>query len=268
MAELTKLEAKRGEVTGLAMAAQAATKKVGTLAKKDKATVLVRDLNRMHADAKENRKALYRHRQHVPWQENGNPGRGADSKGQGRGDDGRYWDAESDALDGFEFLTMAEAGEVGHWSVLKTLNKNAGHADIASLVEWALPIQEGHLKGAMAGSVLLAGDEDPDELVSDGCLNTGNRWRCLRWRTRWRADRWLAGLLVSPARSDGESAANSRVTSAGRRRSRRPRMSSRSEQVGVHRPPRRGHRPQGFRAGTRPTAIRHGAIFGFRVQES
>ena len=28
-------------------------------------------------------------------------------------------------LDGFEFLTMAEAGEVGHWGVLKTLNELA-----------------------------------------------------------------------------------------------------------------------------------------------
>ena len=74
-----------------------------------------------------------------------------------------YLDRGSDALDGFEFLTMAEAGEVGHWSVLKTLNKSACHAQIASLVAWALPIQERHLKGAMAGSLRLAGDEDPNE---------------------------------------------------------------------------------------------------------
>jgi hypothetical protein len=33
------------------------------------------------------------------------------------------------APDGFEFLTMAEAGEVGHWSVLKKLNRTAGHGD-------------------------------------------------------------------------------------------------------------------------------------------
>jgi len=73
-----------------------------------------------------------------------------------------YLDEDSDALDGFEFLTMAEAGEVGHWSVLKTLNQTAGRSDIAALVAWALPIQEGHLKGAMAASVMLAGNEDPN----------------------------------------------------------------------------------------------------------
>ena len=36
-----------------------------------------------------------------------------------------YLDSDSDALDGFEFLTMAEAGEVGHWEILKTLNERA-----------------------------------------------------------------------------------------------------------------------------------------------
>ena len=38
-----------------------------------------------------------------------------------------YLDQASDTLDGFEFLTMAEAGEVGHWEILDTLNKRAGN---------------------------------------------------------------------------------------------------------------------------------------------
>ena len=73
-----------------------------------------------------------------------------------------YLDADADALDGFEFLTMAEAGEVGHWSVLKTLNKTAGNR-IDALVEWALPIQQRHLEGVMKGSLQLASQEDPSE---------------------------------------------------------------------------------------------------------
>ena len=36
-----------------------------------------------------------------------------------------YLDSDSDTLDGFEFLTMAEAGEVGHWSVLAAMNEQA-----------------------------------------------------------------------------------------------------------------------------------------------
>jgi hypothetical protein len=72
-----------------------------------------------------------------------------------------YLDDDADALDGFEFLTMAEAGEVGHWRVLQALNQNAQDSAVEELVTWALPIQEGHLKGAFSGSRKLASDEDP-----------------------------------------------------------------------------------------------------------
>ena len=36
-----------------------------------------------------------------------------------------YLGSDADALDGFEFLTMAEAGEVGHWGVVAEMAKNA-----------------------------------------------------------------------------------------------------------------------------------------------
>jgi hypothetical protein len=74
-----------------------------------------------------------------------------------------YLDADSDALDGFEFLTMAEAGEVGHWSVLQQMSATAGHAGVRELVDWALPIQQRHLEGALTGSKQLAAGEDPNE---------------------------------------------------------------------------------------------------------
>ena len=74
-----------------------------------------------------------------------------------------YLGDESDGLDGFEFLTMAEAGEVGHWEILGKLNESAGEQPIADLVEWALPIQEGHLQQSRECSLKLAGEEDPYE---------------------------------------------------------------------------------------------------------
>ncbi len=74
-----------------------------------------------------------------------------------------YLDSDSDTLDGFEFLTMAEAGEVGHWSVLAAMNEQAHHPEISSLVTWALPIQQRHLRDVMEVSVDLASDEDPNE---------------------------------------------------------------------------------------------------------
>ena len=71
-----------------------------------------------------------------------------------------YLERDSDELDGFEFLTMAEAGEVGHWSVLQELNKQAKHAGVRQLVSTHLPIQQRHLKDVMAASRKLAAKED------------------------------------------------------------------------------------------------------------
>jgi hypothetical protein len=51
---------------------------------------------------------------------------------------------DPDGMDGFEFLTMAEAGEVDHWAVLRRLHERAGEQEFSQLVDWALPIQEWH----------------------------------------------------------------------------------------------------------------------------
>jgi hypothetical protein len=74
-----------------------------------------------------------------------------------------YLGGDSDGLDGFEFLTMAEAGEVGHWAVLGKLNESAKETEVSELVEWALPIQERHFAEAKDGSLQLAGEKDPYE---------------------------------------------------------------------------------------------------------
>ena len=74
-----------------------------------------------------------------------------------------YLGGDADALDGFEFLTMAEAGEVGHWAVLGKLNEEAGEQEIRDLISWALPIQERHFEDVKQCSLKLAGDENPYE---------------------------------------------------------------------------------------------------------
>jgi hypothetical protein len=76
-----------------------------------------------------------------------------------------YLEDEEEALDGFEFLTMAEAGEVGHWAIVKKLNERAQSQAVQDLVEWALPIQEAHLSAVLENSLVLAGREDPDEIA-------------------------------------------------------------------------------------------------------
>ena len=77
-----------------------------------------------------------------------------------------YLGDDADGLDGFEFLTMAEAGEVGHWAILGKLNEKAGEQRITELVEWALPIQKRHFSDVKDGSLKLAADEDPSEASS------------------------------------------------------------------------------------------------------
>ena len=163
MAELTKLEAKLGEVTGLAMAAQAATQKVIGLAKDEDESELVSELERMHEQAAETEERCTDLAGTFEGKKTAILEEARATKAKGAEMMSTYLDADADALDGFEFLTMAEAGEVGHWSVLKTLNKTAGNREIDALVEWTLPIQQRHLEGVMKGSLRLASQEDPSE---------------------------------------------------------------------------------------------------------
>ena len=161
MPELTNLETKLGEVIGLAMAAQAATKRVATLARADKRAGLVAQLNKMHGEAKEaevrgksiadtfdgKKTAILKEAREV--------------KQKGAEMLSTYLDDESDSLDGLEFMTMAEAGEVGHWEILARFNKRARHAGIKELTSWGLPIQKRHLADVRASSLQIVDAEDP-----------------------------------------------------------------------------------------------------------
>jgi len=160
MAELTKIESKIGEVTGLAMAAQAATKKVSGLAMEEHPELVSR-LEKMHDEAAETERRCTELAGAFEGKKTAILEEARTTKGKGAEMMSTYLDEDSDALDGFEFLTMAEAGEVGHWSVLKALNEKAGSADIRQLVAWALPIQQGHLRGVTETSLELASEDDP-----------------------------------------------------------------------------------------------------------
>jgi hypothetical protein len=111
MADLTNVETTLGEFTGSAMAAQATTEKVLKLAQQDGESQLEAKLQQMHAGR--DRNALHGALRIVEGQEDADPGRGADDQGHGRGVMKTSLDEESDSLDGFAFLMIAEAGEVG-----------------------------------------------------------------------------------------------------------------------------------------------------------
>ena len=73
-----------------------------------------------------------------------------------------YLGEDSDGLDGLEFMTMAEAGEVGHWAILGKLSERTGETELEELVGWALPIQERHLSEVREGSLTLASQVETD----------------------------------------------------------------------------------------------------------
>jgi hypothetical protein len=161
MAELTNLESKLGEVVGLAMAAQEATKKVATLAREEKAQDLVERLKQMQAEAKEAERRGKEIAAAIEGKKTAILTEAREVKQKASEMMQDYLDDSADALDGFEFLTMAEAGEVGHWSVLAKLNEQARDQRLQELVDWGLPIQQRHFEDVKAGSLKLAGEEDP-----------------------------------------------------------------------------------------------------------
>jgi hypothetical protein len=162
MAELTNLEEKLAEVTGLAMAAEAAGGKVRKLTEEQDKD-LVSTLQRMAKEAAETRQRCEQVAGTFEGKKTAILGEARDVKKKAAEMMSTYLDEDADALDGFEFLTMAEAAEVGHWSVLQTLNDSAGNSEVRRLVEWALPIQERHFQDVLEGSRKLASEEDPNE---------------------------------------------------------------------------------------------------------
>ena len=160
MAELTNLETKLGEVIGLAMAAQVSIDRITKLAKNEKP--LLQQLKRMRAEAAAAEKGGTRLATTFDGKKSKILAEARSVKKKGGEMLKTYLDRDADALDGMEFMTMAEAGEVGHWQVLEQLNKKAKHPGIRDLTRQQLPIQKRHLKEALAASSALAAAEDPN----------------------------------------------------------------------------------------------------------
>jgi hypothetical protein len=157
MAELTNLETKLGEVIGLAMAAQAATERVEKLTTDRQLKKQLQTMRKEAAKAEKDGTT-------VAASFDGKKGailkEARTVKTKGATMMKTYLERGSDDLDGFEFLTMAEAGEVGHWAVLEQLNKQVKHPGVRGLVREQLPIQRRHFKEVNAASLLLAAKED------------------------------------------------------------------------------------------------------------
>ena len=160
MAELTTLEEKLAEVLGLAQAAQGATQKVEGLVEDEEVAGV---LARMREEAEETERRCTELADARDGKKTAILEKAQETKNEATEMMSTYLGDDADGLDGFEFLTMAEAGEVGHWAVLGKLNESAGEEQLSELVGWALPIQERHFDQTKECSLKLAAEEDPYE---------------------------------------------------------------------------------------------------------
>ncbi len=160
MADVNTLEEKLAEVLGLAQAAQGATEKVEGLIDDEE---IARALQQMREEAKETERRCTEAAEQREGKKTAILEKARETKSEAEEMMATYLGDDADGLDGFEFMTMAEAGEVGHWAVLGKLNEKAGEDQLAELVDWALPIQERHLETVKECSLTLAGGEDPYE---------------------------------------------------------------------------------------------------------
>jgi hypothetical protein len=160
MAELTNIDTKVAEVIGLAQAAQGATEKIEKLVEDDS---LKQTLQRMREEAVETEERTTRVVDGFDGKKTAILDKARETKQEATEMMQTYLGRDADGLDGFEFLTMAEAGEVGHWEILRTLNERARNTALGEVIQWATPIQRRHFDEARSGSLRLAAEEDPNE---------------------------------------------------------------------------------------------------------
>jgi hypothetical protein len=160
MAELTNLETKIAEVIGLAQAAQGATEKIEDLVQDGE---LKQTLQRMRDEAVETEQRTVSVVEGIDGKKTAILEKARETKQEATQMMQTYLGSDADELDGFEFLTMAEAGEAGHWEILGTMNERAGNTELQDVIQWATPIQQRHFQEAREGSLQLAAEEDPNE---------------------------------------------------------------------------------------------------------
>jgi hypothetical protein len=160
MAELTNLESKLAEVLGLAEAAKGAAETVKRMLD-DEQQDLASRLDRMHEEAAETAARCTDVAGAFEGKKTAILDAARETKQEATEMMQTYLEDEEEALDGFEFLAMAEAGEVVHWAIVKKLNERAGVSAVTELAEWALPVQEEHLSVILKTALDLAGREDP-----------------------------------------------------------------------------------------------------------
>jgi hypothetical protein len=156
MADLTPLDEKLGEVLGLAQAAQEATKKVSEM---EGADAFESDLERMHEQATETERRTDELVDGLEGKKTAIREKARETKGEATEMMSTYLAGEDEALDGFEFLSMAEAGELCHWEIVETMSETVGDGDVRELATWAVGVQREHVETVRRASLALAAEE-------------------------------------------------------------------------------------------------------------
>jgi hypothetical protein len=156
MAELTPLDEKLGEVLGLAKAAQEATSKVAGMEGADE---FKPKLEQMSQEAKETERRTDQLIDSLEGKKTAIREKASETKSEASEMMKTYLGGEEEALDGFEFLTMAEAGELGHWEIVQTMSKTLGEQQVSELAEWAVGVQRRHFETVRESSLELAASE-------------------------------------------------------------------------------------------------------------
>ena len=153
MAELTPLDEKLGEVLGLAQAAQEATTKVAGMEGADEFRSRLEQMSRDAAETERRTDALV---DSLEGKKTAIREKAAETKSEAKEMMRTYLAEEEEALDGFEFLTMAEAGELGHWEIVKAMGDTVGDEAVTRLADWAVGVQRKHVEAVRATCLELA----------------------------------------------------------------------------------------------------------------
>ncbi|HEX8158258.1 MAG TPA: hypothetical protein VF526_12810 [Solirubrobacteraceae bacterium] len=156
MAELTPLDEKLGEVLGLAQAAQEATSKVAGMEGADE---FRSRLEQMSQEAAETERRVDELVDSLEGKKTAIREKAAETKSEAKEMMKTYLAGEDEALDGFEFLTMAEAGELGHWEIVQKMGETLGDQQVSTLAHWAVGVQRKHVDGVRQSSLELAAAE-------------------------------------------------------------------------------------------------------------
>ena len=153
MADLTPLDEKLAEVLGLAQAAQDTTAQVAGM---EDAEDFREQLEGMGKDATETERRTDAHVDTLEGRKTAIRDMASETKAEVAEMRDAYLEGEEEALDGFEFLTMSEAGELGHWEIVQTMAKTVGDQSVGELAGWAVGVQRRHFDGVRASALKLA----------------------------------------------------------------------------------------------------------------